>query len=59
MLWWWWRRLLLQVLGDNAAEAETLFKGEPESALVAAILWAFEVCHPFLYESLPHCMVLW
>lgn len=36
---------MVQVLGDNAAEAETLFKGEPESALVAAILWAFEVCH--------------
>ncbi|CAM9169756.1 unnamed protein product [Laminaria digitata] len=34
---------LKEVLGDNAAEAETLFKGEPESALVAAILWAFEV----------------
>ena len=53
MLWWWWRRLLLQVLGDNAAEAETLFKGEPETALIAAILWAFEVCYP------PLCLCFW
>lgn len=32
-----------QVLGDNAAEADKLFAGEPETALIAAILWAFEV----------------
>lgn len=32
-----------QVLGDNAAEAEKLFAGEPETALIASILWAFEV----------------
>ncbi|CAM9467577.1 unnamed protein product, partial [Ectocarpus fasciculatus] len=34
---------LKEVLGDNAAEAEKLFAGEPETALIAAILWAFEV----------------
>eukprot|EP00903_Cladosiphon_okamuranus_P006607 g6454.t1 len=34
---------LKEVLGDNAAEAEKLFTGEPETALIAAILWAFEV----------------
>lgn len=34
----------LQVLGDNTAEAEKLFAGEPETSLIAAILWAFEVC---------------
>lgn len=34
-----------QVLGDNAAEADKLFAGEPETALIAAILWAFEVSH--------------
>eukprot|EP00903_Cladosiphon_okamuranus_P011132 g10508.t1 len=34
---------LKEVLGENAAEAETLFAGEPETALIAAILWAFEV----------------
>lgn len=33
-----------QVLGESAAEAEKLFEGEPETALIAAILWAFEVC---------------
>lgn len=33
----------IQVLGANAAEAEKLFAGEPETALIAAILWAFEV----------------
>lgn len=32
-----------QVLGDKAAEADKLFKGEPETALIASILWAFEV----------------
>lgn len=32
-----------QVLGSNAAEAEKLFAGEPETALIASILWAFEV----------------
>lgn len=31
-----------QVLGDSSADAEKLFKGEPETALIAAILWAFE-----------------
>lgn len=34
----------LQVLGNNIAEAEKLFAGEPEMALIASILWAFEVC---------------
>lgn len=34
---------LKEVLGDNAAEADKLFKGEPETSLIAAILWAFEV----------------
>ena len=34
---------LKEVLGDNAADAEVLFEGEPETALIAAILWAFEV----------------
>ncbi|CAM9178970.1 unnamed protein product, partial [Hapterophycus canaliculatus] len=34
---------LKEVLGGNAAEAEKLFAGEPETALIAAILWAFEV----------------
>eukprot|EP00752_Nemacystus_decipiens_P008749 g7810.t1 len=34
---------LKAVLGDNTVEAEKLFAGEPETALVAAILWAFEV----------------
>ncbi|CAM9166452.1 unnamed protein product [Ascophyllum nodosum] len=34
---------LKEVLGDNAAEAEKLFAGEPETSLIAAILWAFEV----------------
>ena len=33
----------VQVLGSNAAEAEKLFAGEPETALIASILWAFEV----------------
>lgn len=37
-------RRVLQVLGDKAAEADKLFKGEPETALIASILWAFEVC---------------
>lgn len=40
------------MLGDNAAEAETLFKGEPETALIAAILWAFEVCLSTLLSGL-------
>lgn len=31
------------MLGENAADAEKLFAGEPETALIAAILWAFEV----------------
>lgn len=35
-----------QVLGDKAAEADKLFKGEPETALIASILWAFEVFRP-------------
>ena len=35
--------LTQQVLGDKAAEAEKLFAGEPETALIASILWAFEV----------------
>ncbi|CAM9355556.1 unnamed protein product [Discosporangium mesarthrocarpum] len=34
---------LKEVLGAQAADAEKLFKGEPETALIAAILWAFEV----------------
>ncbi|CAM9971674.1 unnamed protein product [Pylaiella littoralis] len=34
---------LKEVLGDKAAEADKLFKGEPETALIASILWAFEV----------------
>ncbi|CAN0342915.1 unnamed protein product, partial [Ectocarpus sp. 12 AP-2014] len=34
---------LKEVLGASAAEAEKLFEGEPETALIAAILWAFEV----------------
>ncbi|CAM9665996.1 unnamed protein product [Ascophyllum nodosum] len=34
---------LKEVLGENAAEAEKLFAGEPETALIASILWAFEV----------------
>eukprot|EP00904_Undaria_pinnatifida_P007215 jgi/Undpi1/3623/HiC_scaffold_16.g06993.m1 len=34
---------LKEVLGSNAAEAEKLFAGEPETALIASILWAFEV----------------
>lgn len=34
---------LKEVLGDNAAAAEKLFYGEPETAFIAAILWAFEV----------------
>ncbi|CAN0287711.1 unnamed protein product, partial [Ectocarpus sp. 8 AP-2014] len=34
---------LKEVLGDNAAQAEKLFEGEPETALIAGILWAFEV----------------
>eukprot|EP00903_Cladosiphon_okamuranus_P006316 g6191.t2 len=34
---------LKEVLGTHAAEAEKLFAGEPETALVAAILWAFEI----------------
>ncbi|CAM9932796.1 unnamed protein product [Scytosiphon promiscuus] len=34
---------LKEVLGANAEEAEKLFEGEPETALIAAILWAFEV----------------
>ncbi|CAM9488990.1 unnamed protein product, partial [Ectocarpus sp. 13 AM-2016] len=34
---------LKEVLGDKAADAEKLFAGEPETALIAAILWAFEV----------------
>ncbi|CAM9593360.1 unnamed protein product [Ectocarpus sp. 6 AP-2014] len=34
---------LREVLGDKAAEADKLFKGEPETALIASILWAFEV----------------
>lgn len=37
---------LKEVLGDNAVEAEKLFDGEPETALIAAILWAFEVRKP-------------
>lgn len=32
-----------QVLGSNTAAAEELFAGEPETALIASILWAFEV----------------
>ncbi|CAM9886122.1 unnamed protein product, partial [Ectocarpus sp. 12 AP-2014] len=34
---------LKEVLGSNAAEAEKLFAGEPETSLIASILWAFEV----------------
>ncbi|CAN0252584.1 unnamed protein product, partial [Ectocarpus fasciculatus] len=34
---------LKEVLGENAAQAEKLFEGEPETALIAGILWAFEV----------------
>ncbi|CAM9208802.1 unnamed protein product [Ascophyllum nodosum] len=34
---------LKEVLGDKAAEANKLFKGEPETSLIASILWAFEV----------------
>eukprot|EP00904_Undaria_pinnatifida_P007253 jgi/Undpi1/3658/HiC_scaffold_16.g07028.m1 len=34
---------LKEVLGPEAAEADKLFKGEPETALIAAILWAFEI----------------
>ncbi|CAN0294107.1 unnamed protein product, partial [Hapterophycus canaliculatus] len=34
---------LKEVLGANAEEAEKMFAGEPETALIAAILWAFEV----------------
>lgn len=40
-----------QVLGENAAEAEKLFHGEPETALIAAILWAFEVRVSFALSS--------
>lgn len=35
--------LCTQVLGSHAAEADELFAGEPETALIASILWAFEV----------------
>ncbi|CAM9627587.1 unnamed protein product, partial [Sphacelaria rigidula] len=34
---------LKEVLGPNAAEADKLFEGEPETSLIASILWAFEV----------------
>eukprot|EP00752_Nemacystus_decipiens_P009380 g8383.t1 len=34
---------LKEVLGPNAADAEKLFAGEPETSLIASILWAFEV----------------
>eukprot|EP00752_Nemacystus_decipiens_P009298 g8309.t1 len=34
---------LKEVLGSKAADAERLFAGEPETALIASILWAFEV----------------
>lgn len=34
----------MQVLGSSAADAEKLFEAEPETSLIAAILWAFEVC---------------
>lgn len=40
-----------QVLGDKAAEADKLFKGEPETALIASILWAFEVLLYILYTA--------
>ena len=44
-------RYYFQVLGENAAEAEKLFAGEPETALIASILWAFEVgARRFLYS---------
>jgi myosin heavy subunit len=34
---------LKAVMGRHAGEAEALFAGEPETALIAAVLWAFEV----------------
>eukprot|EP00953_Heterococcus_sp_UTEX-ZZ885_P008569 5132-Heterococcus_DN1.PRE.2 len=34
---------LKDVLKSQAAEADRLFAGEPETALISAILWAFEV----------------
>lgn len=34
---------LKEVLGSAAADAEKLFYAEPETALIASILWAFEV----------------
>jgi myosin heavy subunit len=34
---------LKDVLKSHAAEADRLFAGEPETALISAILWAFEV----------------
>ncbi len=42
-----------QVLGPNAAEAEKLFAGEPETSLIASILWAFEVSN----STPPHCSI--
>lgn len=42
-----------QVLRDNVAKAEETFEGEPETALIAAILWAFEVRGTLCWQHSP------
>lgn len=47
---------LKEVLGESAPEAEKLFHGEPETALIAAILWAFEVTKKNMSYCSYRCM---